>query len=343
MKTKYLWLGISALLVTAGGWIARAAWRAHCQIVTLHVRNAPLAEVLRNIETQTRKKICVERSLSLDARITLNLVNKPLAYVLDRLAEQAGAQWSTLYSVYATSRALNNLEAALGGDGKLEPAGWTKLAPELPHFNAPGALGYAPQPGSGMETEQLPPNFVPGVAVTATDDAVVANPSADKTQAAPSGSGLVRGAPRAVHVVRKGADDGPVEEEVWSPEELVAETALKAQLDKIPFQDDIAAAAVQIAQKLKARWTTYIAFRKSAMGIGFGARPFRRFLRGGPGPQMNRTNAVPAQLPPPDFAEVARHHGNEAFERLTPEQRVRRARELSGQVKVESQNSYENR
>ena len=340
MKTKYLWLGIGALLLTAGGWLARAAWRAHCQIVTLQVRNAPLGEVLGKIEKQTWKKIYAEQSL--DARITLNVVNKPLAYVLDRLAEQAGAQWSTLYTVYESSRALAALQAALHGDGKLEPAGWTRLAPDLPKFNQPGELGYGPQPRQSFEVKKLPPDFVPGMAVTATDDTVVDTPSAGKTQMAATGPGAARQMPRAVHVVRKGPGDGAVEEEeVWTPEELVAETGLKARLDT-PTPDDIPAAAVQLAQKLKAHWTTCIAFRKSAMGIGFGARPFRKFRRFGPGPQLNGTNG-PGLLPPPDFAEAARHQGNEAFERLTPEQRVRRAREVSSQVRIEAQNAYENK
>src|SRR4051794_21336006 len=111
MKTKHLLLTIAIVLGIGGTWFGRAAWRAHRQIVTLDVRKAPLAEVLRKIERQTWRKIRAEQAL--DARITLQVVNKPLSYVLDRLAEQAGAHWSTLYAVYTSADALHALDSTL--------------------------------------------------------------------------------------------------------------------------------------------------------------------------------------------------------------------------------------
>src|SRR5437870_351631 len=139
MKTKYLLLGAGAVLIAGGLWFGRAAWRVHRQLVTLQVRNAPLAEVLRKIERQTWKKIRAEKSL--DARITLNVTDKPLAYVLDLIGEQAGARWTTFHAVYGSSRALRALDAALEGDGNLEPAGWTKLAPVIPASEPPDPDG----------------------------------------------------------------------------------------------------------------------------------------------------------------------------------------------------------
>jgi hypothetical protein len=330
VKTKYLWLGASALILTGGLWFARAAWRAHYQLVTLHVRNVPLTEVLRKIEWQTWKKIRAEKAL--DARITLNVVNKPLVSVLDRLAEQAGARWSTLYAVYDSPRTLNALNTALSGDGKLEPAGWTKLAPEPPKFGEAGEPGYLPQPGMAPEIEKLPPGFAPGPIVTATEDSVMDNPSPGKSKAGTTDSRIVRQAPRAFHIVRKGANDGGVQEEVWTAEELVVETTLKARIGNEQPPNEIPVAAAQTAQKLKAHWTTYLAFRKSALGIGFGDQRFRRFARGGPGPELNGTNIenLQAQGPPPDFEEAAKQERNDQFEKLTAEQRVRRARERLG-------------
>src|SRR5205085_892907 len=111
MKMKHVLIALAALLGVVGAWGTRLAWRAHKQIVSLNVRNAPLADVLRKIEWQTWKKIHAEKGL--DARITLTLKDKPLAYVLDRVAEQAGAQWSTLHAVYDSRRALNKLKSAL--------------------------------------------------------------------------------------------------------------------------------------------------------------------------------------------------------------------------------------
>ncbi|MDE3065923.1 MAG: hypothetical protein KGJ60_00075 [Verrucomicrobiota bacterium] len=131
MKTKFLPWGMAALLGAGGLWVGRAAWRAHRQLVTLDAREMPLAQVLRKIERQTWKKIRAEESLA-EVRISLHVTDKPLPYVMDRLAAQAGAHWSTLYAVYDSARALQALDADLRGDGKLAPAGWTQIAPKLP-------------------------------------------------------------------------------------------------------------------------------------------------------------------------------------------------------------------
>jgi len=94
MKTKYLLAGAVIALAVAGAWLGRSAWRAHRGLVTLHVRNAPLADVIRALEKQTRQTIGVDKKL--DSLITLDLNNKPLSAVLDRLADQSGARWNTL-------------------------------------------------------------------------------------------------------------------------------------------------------------------------------------------------------------------------------------------------------
>jgi hypothetical protein len=154
----------------------------------------------------------------------------------------------------------------------------------------------------------------------------------------------MRQSPRTLHVVKKGAGDGSIEEEIWNPEELVVETGLRTRLGSEQLENDIPTAAIQTAQKLKAHWTTYVALRKSALGIGLGDRPFRGFMHRGPAPQLYGTNVenLQAQLPPPDLEEAAKQERNDLFERLTPEQRVRRARELTTQTRIESQNVYEN-
>jgi hypothetical protein len=128
MKTKHLLLGL-AILVTAGSlWCVRLAWRAHCQLVTLDVRETPLKEVIRKLEWQTWTKIRADHSLE-DVRVTLRIVNQPLPNVLHRLAVQAGARCATLYAIYGSTRGLKALDAALSGDGQLEAAGWTRLNP----------------------------------------------------------------------------------------------------------------------------------------------------------------------------------------------------------------------
>src|SRR5215510_5209327 len=130
MKTKYLLFSLATLLVGGGVWSAKILWRVRSQLVSLVVHSAPLREVLRKIERQTWKKIDAEQAL--DARITLQVRDRPLNEVLDRIAQQAGAHWCTVYAVYDSSPPLRKLETALRSDGKLDTAGWTKLAPQPP-------------------------------------------------------------------------------------------------------------------------------------------------------------------------------------------------------------------
>src|SRR5215472_13076608 len=157
MKKNFVLLLLFALLAGAVWWGSRTFFHMRHQLVTLDVRNASLADVLRSIARQTGTKIRAEQALN--ANITLNVKNQPLAAVLDRVAEQAGAHWSTLYAVYDLPQAINALDAALCGDGKLEPAGWTKIAPAMPPPPEPGdeAPGAIIQP-SGAE----PQGPVPG-------------------------------------------------------------------------------------------------------------------------------------------------------------------------------------
>src|SRR5262249_18865463 len=107
MKLKHLLILAGVLVTAAGLRLSRAACRGHRQTVSLNVRTAPLAEVLRRLERQTWQKLPSERAL--DARITLDVTDKPLPDVLDRIAEQAGARWTTVHAVYNSGRALRKL------------------------------------------------------------------------------------------------------------------------------------------------------------------------------------------------------------------------------------------
>jgi len=291
MKTKYLLLGIGALLAAVACWGGRVAWQMRHQLVTLDVRNMPLDDVLRKVERQTWEKLRAEQNL--DARITLHVKNKPLSYVLDRLAEQAGARWSTLYAVYNSPAALKALDTSLRGDSKIESAGWTKVAPKPPSM------------------DEMPPAA-----------AQIVGP-----KGIPGGSGGA-GGQRRMMVVRRGAN-GPVtfsggsdgQMEMWSAEELVVETPLSTRLGEQELAATAQSAAAT-AKKVNGKWTTFLAFRKSAMGIGFRLPP-----AGGPGgfggPNGPRRPGGPDK---PDFNPM-KHNPNDRFARLTPEQRVQRARE----------------
>src|SRR5688500_5604419 len=128
MKQPF-YIGLVIFLVTAGAWSGRVAWRAYKDLVTLHVRNMPLAEVTRRIERQTWEKIVPDTRL--DAQITLNVKNMPLQDVLDRIAEQAGGLATAVHAVYKSSGAMDRLFAAARNGDVAKASGWTNLAPRL--------------------------------------------------------------------------------------------------------------------------------------------------------------------------------------------------------------------
>jgi hypothetical protein len=128
MKVK-LFAAVIIILALAGTWLGADAWRAHKKLVTLRVRNAPLAEVIQRIESQVHETIRFDQKL--DARITLDVKNRPLAEVLDLVSEQAGARWGKTYAVYSSERSLRGLESVLQGRTELDTAGWTNVAPRF--------------------------------------------------------------------------------------------------------------------------------------------------------------------------------------------------------------------
>ncbi|MGA2243742.1 MAG: hypothetical protein ABSH48_01985 [Verrucomicrobiota bacterium] len=289
MKTKFL-LALVALLTVGGVCFGWAAWRAHRQLVTLDVRERPLAEVLRKIEWQTWQKIRAEESL-LDVRVSLRVTQKPLPYVLDRLAAQAGAHWSILFAVYRSSAALKGLDATLRRDGRLEPAGWTKIAPPPPeaNTNAPTPAGLPPGRGQFLMFRR-------------------------------TGGG-------ATAIVQ----DGHGHVEIWSPEELVLESALTARLGDDRNPDATASAAAGMARRMGGRWSTYFAFAKSNIGMRVGGPPpvrdgLTQIKAGTNGPDDRLAQFPPGQ-PGPTLASPPAFNPNDRFANFTPEGRVQFARE----------------
>lgn len=129
MKLKYVLLGITTLLLAGVGWIGWNTWLRNHDLVTLNVRNKALQEVVRLVEKQVRGKLSVDPKL--DAKVTLSVTRRPLAEVLDLISEQSGARWGKTYAVYGNPVLLPRLEKAMQGDGNLDAAGWTNLAPQI--------------------------------------------------------------------------------------------------------------------------------------------------------------------------------------------------------------------
>ena len=260
-------------LAVAAGWFGWAAWRAHLQIVTLDVHNAPVAEALRKVERQTWRSIYGDNAL--DARITLHVVDLPLAKVLDRIAEQAGAHWSTVYAVYTSEPAIKALGLALQGDGKIESAGWAKIAPNPP-----------PLDDSNQDDHPFIRQFG-------------AKPDGPAPPGPKPMGMMVRRTPNGAMII----ENGNGQTEIWSPEELVIESPLAARLGNERNETATPAVAADTARQVRGRWTTLLSMRKSSMGMGFAG------MSGRPG------------------GDPLKHSQTDRFARLTPEQRVQRARE----------------
>src|SRR3954464_10882839 len=105
---------VLAGMISAASYAAFLAWRAHTKLVTLHVRNAPLSEVVSKLRWQTWETFVVKTNIK--AAITLDVHKMPLDQVLTIIGEQSNARWTTLYPIFFQKRSLTTLERALHGE-----------------------------------------------------------------------------------------------------------------------------------------------------------------------------------------------------------------------------------
>ena len=280
---------IMTLALAAGGILAaRAGWRAHHQIVTLNVRNMPLAQVIRKLEWQTWQKICVDGKLS--GNVTLAVRDRPLTEVLERVAEQTDAHWCTVHAVYDTSRALRQLKNSLTGGNKWEEAGWTNLIP-AGLTDGFAALG---QPAPTMATSSEPriviklPAGGNAADQKATDDQIVAEQIKSLTSRGLPTNGVAEQIKNALKEARanpgahkarsskfagssKGFEsmtwfsDG-TSNSVWLQEQLVLEGSLLAQAqDNLPDSTS-AEAAGELARQVHGRCADFYLLQSAAPG-----------------------------------------------------------------------------
>ena len=358
MNKKFLFIGMTVLLAAGLAWAGRAAYRARHNLVTLDVYNAPLATVIKQLERKTREKILAGKGL--EARVTLAVKDLPLDEVLDRLGQQVGANWSKWHAVHGSERALNQLETALRERTKIEKVGWTNIAPQDfaggrdLQAAAGGADTSSVEVGGGGAVVtggkpvmiRLNHDDIKGGGVEAAvreklkaagaDEAVVAQAGTAMrqqtmdvdVQASGSGSnGVVktgRAQPRIRMVSRSRDGNGEVTEEIWCPERVVLEQRLQPKLGDQTYQDASEAVARDISEKVKGDLTTLYVLRKSPGGFPFAGRMMRQ-IHGG---SVGGTNSVAGEPPPmPDMESAVKRAEAENYTRLTPEQRVQRARE----------------
>jgi len=362
MNKKCLFIGIIVLVAAGFAWVGRAVYRAKHNLVTIDVYHAPLASVIKQMERQTRETILASKDL--DAKVTLALKNAPLEEALDRLGQLAGASWSKWHAVHGSDRALNQLEAALRDRTKLGDAGWTNLAPpevdggpDLSGFA--GGLDVSPPggPASGgkgavvvtkrkpvmikLDSKDIQNGDVEAalrdkLKAAGGDDSVIAHAGGALRQAtvdvdvqATGGGSNVTvkagGPAKRMRVVTRTRDGkGEVKEEIWSPEHVVLEQRLQSKLGDQTYADASEAVAREVAKKVNGRLTTLYVLRQSPGGFPFAGNMMRRIHSvTGVG-----TNHAPGELPAlPDVEGVIRRAEAENYLRLTPEQRVQRARE----------------
>ncbi len=380
MNKRILLISVTVLAVAGVAWAGRAIYRAKQNIVSIDVYNAPLADVIKQLEQQTWETILARGDIQ--TKVTLKVKNVPLDEALDQLGRQAGVNWSKWYAVHDSSRALDKLEAALRNRSKLEDAGWTNLAPT----DIPGGMnweGAPPGPGgtsSSMVTTReiigagggvtvsgrkpvmikLDSNDLKGGDVQAAirekmkaagmDDATIAKATAamkehtmDVDVQAGPGPGVHDGSGTSDVIIKKGGPDGSaqprirmvtrsrdgsgkVTEEVWSPEHLVLEQKLSGKLGDQSYDDPTEIGARAVAKKVKGDLTTLYVLSSGPGGIAFGGKMMRQIHAGGGG--SGGTNGVSGELPPlPDLEAVVKRAEAENYTKLTPEQRVQRARE----------------
>ena len=132
--------------------------------------------------------------------------------------------------------------------------------------------------------------------------------------------------PRIRMVTRSRDGSGKMFEEIWSPEHLVLEQKLFGKLSDGSYSDPSEKAAREVAKKVKGDLTTLYVLSSGPGGFPFAGKMMRQIHAGGGGAEG--TNGAWGELPPlPDLEAVVRRHEAENYTRLTPEQRVQRARE----------------
>jgi hypothetical protein len=303
MKTIQIGIALAAVSV-AGIWFGRLAWRAHHNLVTLHVRNMAFGDVIRALERQTWEKIRFDKTIN--ARISLNVEDAPLSRALDLVADRAGARWQKTFAVGASDGAMAKLESVLAGATKLDAAGWTNLAPrfsELALENPPGPIESQDSAGGGAAPEHI--EGKPGLIF---HRALLPGSSGGGSDAA--------GGARMVTFLPDGTTDQ------WSSERLVLESSLLPLLGPELPSEATAETAVRVASAVHGRSRVYYALEKSPIEM----RPMTEGRRtsGGP-PKPGFEHAAPGD----GIANMAQMSRQRRLRELSrsPEEQVERARQ----------------
>lgn len=128
----------AALAVLASGWFTRAAWRARQDLVTLEVRDQPVAKVVRQMERQTWETIVLADGV--EGVVTLNIKDAPLLTALNLVAQQMQARGQEYFVLSFKGDAAQRFARHLGAGTNAPLNLWTNLAGGR-GFGGPGGPG----------------------------------------------------------------------------------------------------------------------------------------------------------------------------------------------------------
>lgn len=306
-------IAIATALGLGAIWAGRKAWRASHDIVSIHVRNEPLAKVIRSLANQARESIIADARL--DGTVTLDLDSVPLQDALTKIGEQVGAYSSTIHAVHRRQESLTQLSAALFAGARQDPPGWTNIAPVFPVEEEPGGM---PQPDAANGP---PPALVGAGQLITVDSRQISRRDASGRKVAAEDSAPV------VRVRRLGMADGQpqVQEEILIPERIVLATALAPAMHEDASVLPDVESARRLAKKLRAHCTTLYALRQSAVDSGT-LRQLRSEGRGLPRPEKRGKEQLTRENVAARAEQEARRAQARRYLETTPEQRAREAR-----------------
>jgi hypothetical protein len=142
-------LGLAlAGLIGYGGLLT---WRAHRNLVTLHVRNAPIEKVMSSLRWQTWEKFVWNKEVK--GLITVDVDRVPLESVLGIISEQLQARWTAVYPIYLRKQSLDTLNQALRGEISYSESHFTNL--QARPFGMRGGFAPGAEPPNGIVSLQL--------------------------------------------------------------------------------------------------------------------------------------------------------------------------------------------
>jgi hypothetical protein len=319
MKTRDVGIAITVVAALAGFWFGRLAWRAHRHLVTLHVRNMPLAEVVRSLESQTWEKIRYDKRLN--AKITLNVKDAPLDNVMDLVADKAGARWQKTHAVGASAVTMSKLESALAGETKWDGAGWTNVAPPILDFPHEEVLGGGPAPD---QMAMPPENGGPGPGPMPPGPGRIMHRlirpggpgGGGGGPDGPGGGGPVMG--QMITILPDGTMDQ------WSSERIVLETDLLSQAGSNLPSEATVETAKHLASVVHGRSQLFYDLAPAPFGMG-GPGPRGGLRLAGGGPHMRGDGPPPGDIVA-SITQAQQQHRLREMSR-SPEEQVERARQ----------------